>query len=500
MKLVRIRAFFVCCCAVLVGYLPPIVVAEQMPFTTTILLDVVPIESSATLIVSLLPTTADGSCPKHHVFPRGSLFKKELGHLRPGIHLLVRGADQVFHKESTFSKPRQYCAQAFLDFDRGGRDFRNAAGNAASEPQQVLLGGDLRPRIDFVISKVNPKRRWAKSDRVIEVVRHSKLLSKHHGRPVDLRAAVVLPKSYSENTAGQFPVVYEIPGFGSSLSRTVSRILEAPSPTLESEFLYVVLESELRSGHHVFANSEFNGPWGDALVQELVPFIDRAYRTSGKTETRILRGHSSGGWSALWLQVQYPTTFGGAWATSPDPVDFRDFGGLNIYQPAANAYFDDGQHERPMFSLHGQVLWTFKSMSEMEEALGYGGQLGSFEAVFSPIAENGRPMQLWNRATGEINAEVAEYWKRYDIARILEHSWPEVKDALRGKLHIYVGGRDNIGLHRSVQLLKTRLKKLGSDAEIQILPQHDHFNILSPTVRTQIDNKIIEKMEKVARL
>src|SRR3954452_13754707 len=78
-------------------------------------------------------------------------------------------------------------------------------------------------------------------------------------------------------------------------------------------------------------NSANNGPYGDAVVHELIPFIERQFRGLGDSRARFLDGASTGGWVSLALQIFYPDHFNGAWAHAPDPVDFRAYEVINIY-------------------------------------------------------------------------------------------------------------------------------------------------------------------------
>ncbi len=138
------------------------------------------------------------------------------------------------------------------------------------------------------------------------------------------------------------------------------------------------------------------------MTEELIPHIEAKFRGLAKPSARFVTGHSSGGWSSLWLQVTYPDFFGGTWSTAPDPVDFRDFQMVNIYDPKQNLFVDANGESRPLARKGKQVLVKYKPFNDMEVVMGRGGQLQSFEAVFSPRGKDGKPMPLWDRTTGVI--------------------------------------------------------------------------------------------------
>jgi pimeloyl-ACP methyl ester carboxylesterase len=211
----------------------------------------------------------------------------------------------------------------------------------------------------------------------------------------------------------------------------------------------------------------------------MIPEIDRRFRTVAKPGGRFVAGHSSGGWSSLWLQVTYPDVFGGVWSTSPDPVDFRDFQRIELYADPPQNMFRDPQGARRPIARHGETptLW-FDTFSKMDDVLGRGGQLRSFEAVFSPLDADGQPRRLWDRATGQIDPEVAKAWRAYDIRLKLEQNWNELEAKLRGKLHIRTGSLDTYYLEGAVVRLAETLKRLGSEAQITIVPGADHNTVL----------------------
>src|SRR5207245_1821593 len=139
------------------------------------------------------------------------------------------------------------------------------------------------------------------------------------------------------------------------------------------EMLHVVLDPSCRLGHHVFADSENNGPYGKALIEESIPHIEKQFRGIGLPAARFVTGHSSGGWSSLWLQITYPDFFGGVWATAPDPVDFRDFSRIDLPWPEDNFFTDPGGKQRPIARRGQKPVVFVKPYSDMEALIGHGG-------------------------------------------------------------------------------------------------------------------------------
>jgi S-formylglutathione hydrolase FrmB len=256
--------------------------------------------------------------------------------------------------------------------------------------------------------------------------------------------------------------------------------------------IYVVLDPDCRLGHHVFADSANNGPCGRALLEELIPYIELRYRGIGDGRARFVTGHSSGGWSSLWLQVTYPDAFNGVWSTSPDPVDFRDFQRIDLMKPDANMFRDARGEQRPIARKSGKAVLFYKPFSDMEEVMGHGGQLASFEAVFSARGADGRPRKLWDRTTGAIDPEVAKSWERYDIRLVLERNWKMLGPKLAGKLHVWTGGADTFYLEGAVQKLKETLAQLGSDAIVEVFPGRDH-SLRDKAIRDRIAREMAER-------
>jgi hypothetical protein len=215
-------------------------------------------------------------------------------------------------------------------------------------------------------------------------------------------------------------------------------------------------------------NSANNGPYGDALMEELIPYLEEHFRLDRSASGRILTGGSTGGWESLALQVYHPGFFGGTWTGYPDPIDFRRYQLVNIYDdPNAFAVpgYDYNVPERPMMRApDGQVEVTMRQMSQLEDALGSHGrsaqQFEAWEAVYGPVGDDGYPQPLFDKKTGKIDKQVAAYMRDhgYDLTYYLQQNWSKIGPQLTGKIHVFVGDMDNYYLNLAVYMLEDYLK------------------------------------------
>jgi hypothetical protein len=440
-------------------------------------------------------SSISGAPPKQPWFKPFPFFAQDVRGWRPEEPLVFQ-PQHAFPMTLDKLPAEKLYLQAVMDLDRGGQHPLTAPGNLYSK--SIVLDPKSPPDgpLSFVIDQVVPERRFEETDRVKLVDIESKLLTQFHGVPIRLRAGVVLPKSFADQPAAKYPIVYEIPGFGGNHFAAFGALSRKATDVAGFEMFHVVLDPSCRLGHHVFADSENNGPYGAALVTELIPHIEAKFRGVAAPAGRFVTGHSSGGWSSLWLQVTYPDFFGGVWSTSPDPVDFRDFQRVDLYAPDANLFTDNKGEKRPLARAAGKPVLYYKPFSDMEVVLGRGGQLFSFEAVFSPKGPDGRPRKLWERESGAVDPKVAQSWRSYDIRLILEQNWPKLAPKLAGKLHVYMGAADTFYLEGATRLLGEALKKLGSDAVVEIFPDRDHGDLLTAALRERIAREMAETFKK----
>jgi S-formylglutathione hydrolase FrmB len=385
-----------------------------------------------------------------------------------------------------------YHVQAVMDFDRGDINFSNAEGNGYSQAVRHELKTDETGPVTLVIDQVCKARAFAETERVKLVEVESPLLTKFHGKPTRMRAGVVLPASFQDEPRRRYPVVYEIPGFSGNHFGAFAAARRNATDVAGVEFLYVVLDPNCRLGHHVFADSANNGPRGQALIEELIPHIEKTYRGLGAPAARFVTGHSSGGWSSLWLQVSYPDHFGGVWSTAPDPVDFRDFQRIDLTKRGVNMFKDDDGKPRPLARRGKEPVLFYQPFSDMEVVMGHGGQLASFEAVFSERGADGKPKPLWDRRSGAVDPEVAASWQKYDVRLVLERNWKALGPKLAGKIHVYMGDEDTFYLEGATMLLKESLKRLGSDAVVELFPGKNHGSLMDKALRDRIAREMAD--------
>jgi S-formylglutathione hydrolase FrmB len=449
-----------------------------------------------------------------------SVAAREVSWLAPGQSVDLDTDGEAFPAGFSSLPPGDYLVQAVLDV---GHDYNYSGrhgGDLISEvtPVKLTAGGSL-PVLKLTRS-VPAKDPWQLPPTVPQAVRDALPEARQHahaevlqstaltafaGRPLSIRAWVVTPPGYDPKGSTRYPTVFVTHGFGGGFDRyagTIAGLWSAMSSKTMPPMIWVLLDEAGPTGTHEFADSVNNGPWGQALTTEYIPWLEGRYKMDAKVGGRFLNGHSSGGWATLWLQTRYPKVFGGTWSTSPDPSDFHDFTGIDLYAANANAYKKADGTAYPLIRDKGQVIATFDTFAHLERVLGaYGGQLASFEWVFSPRGKDGRPEPMFNRDTGVIDPAVVAYWHdHYDIAQRLRTHWPELKPDLDGKIHLYVGTADTFYLDGSAKLLKDTLDGLHAKSDIRFLPGKTHFDLyVEGEDRNALLKKIAWEMYGVAR-
>ncbi len=363
-----------------------------------------------------------------------------------------------------------------LHMDQGeGQNWRRSPGNLFSDPVKVRIDGGAAESPSLILNHVVPPiLPYQDTAHLKHLKIQSKLLSEFWGRPMYIGANVLLPRGYDEYPGVRYPVHYiqgHFPRGG------VARFSEDPAGAGFKawnadnlpRFIQVTFEHACPYYDDSYGvNSDNVGPYGDAIVTELIPSIEKTFRAIGEPWARVLSGGSTGGWISLAMQVFYPDFFGGTWSFYPDPVDFRKYQIVNLYEDKNAYYIEHEWMQVPRGGerdTSGNLIYTQEQENLYEEAVGdrfrSGGQWAVWNAVFASVAEDGYPKPLWDPVTGKIDREAVQWaGERYDLGRYLEKNWPSVGPKLAGKIRVFCGRMDNFYLNEACYLLQETLEKM----------------------------------------
>ncbi len=402
----------------------------------------------------------------------------------------------LLHKYETVTPVHEHTIK--LPMERGeGQQWRIAPGNLYSTPFLIHYDPSKKEEIRITLDQVNPPIEEPEDTKYIKHIKiQSKLLSDFWGQPMYLGAHVLLPEGFDEHPEAHYPICI----FHGHFPRDFGGFSETPpDPDLEADYsarfdvngynriqqeaayqFYKewtgpdfprMLIIEVQHANPFYddsyaVNSANLGPYGDAITHELIPEVEKRFRGIGEGWARFLYGGSTGGWEALAVQVFYPDDYNGCFAACPDPIDFRAYTLVNIYKHK-NAYFLDSKYKKTFRpgrrNYLGEVSNTLMDDNLLELVLGTnsrsGGQWDIWQAVYSPVGEDGYPEPIWNKLTGEIDSTVADYWKEhYDLRYILERDWETLGPKLEGKIHVYCGDMDTYYLNNAVYLMEEFLE------------------------------------------
>ena len=443
------------------------------------------------------------------------VFGMDVSQLTAGRVVVIDGKVPGFPLQSLRDlPPGEYYVQALLnvytEFHRAdghviwahmdqweGQHFNRSPGNLFSKPQKIRLDGSPHARLKISLTEVIPSiyipadTEWVKRIRI-----RSELLTRFWGRPMYLGAVVLLPQGYHDhpNMNMRYPVIYAqghftldapfdfrtdiAPETDDERRIRENRGLETGYEFYRSwtapDFPRVITVAFLHPTPYFddsyAVDSANNGPYGTAIMTELIPYIEKQFRIIASPYARLLTGGSTGGWESLALQLQHPEFFGGTWILYPDPIDFRRFQLVNLYED--NNLFVLEPRDVPPWERQewvsserayirtndGQNVATIRQESQLEAVLGSkarsGGQLAIYEAAFGPVGEDGYPKALFDEVTGTIDHSVALYMRDhgYDLRYYAETNWPRIGAQLSGKLKFYCGDMDNFYLNLGVYL------------------------------------------------
>jgi hypothetical protein len=445
------------------------------------------------------------------------VFGIDVDGFNPGQEITIDGTAFGFPKQSLNDIPAgEYFVQALLNRyetfnlktgqvvklppDKGeGQHWESKPGNFYSKPVKVSIDPKKGSSTTIVMDQTIPPIEEPKDTKYVKHIKmQSKMLTEFWGKPMYLGAHVLLPEGFDEHPNAKYPLMIyhgHFPSDFGGFSETPPDPAMDTSDYNERFGIYGYRKFERKEAYEFYkqwisknfprfliveiqhanpyyddsyaVNSANLGPYGDAIMKELLPEIENKFRGIGEGWARFTYGGSTGGWEALAVQMFYPDDFNGCFAACPDPIDFRAYSLVNIYKDK-NAYWYDSPFKtlpRPSHRNYlGQIQSTMQESNHYELALGTksrsGQQWDIWEAVYSPQGDDGYPKRIFDKVTGEIDSTVAEYWRdNYDLRYILERDWATLGPKLKGKIHIYCGDMDNYYLNNAVYLMEDFLKK-----------------------------------------
>jgi len=428
-------------------------------------------------------------------------FAWEVHDWKPGEAIVLDGREAVSWHGDLAELNGWYGVQATLKANRRARVAR-APGNAFTAKNVVFIEKSrmCRPLDLLFDAKFGEGGEFRESELVKLARIPSPLLSGFYGEPQTIEAAVVLPQSYFQQPGRRYPSVYVMGGWGSSHMDALAGQPQRRYGMVGfgGEKVFVVINGECPSGYHVFCSSETNGPREESFFEELIPFVEREYRVDRNPATRFLIGQSSGAWAGLWLLVNHPGQFGAAYAGSPDPVDFSDFSGTDIYEENANLFLDAAGQSRCFIFADGPggspIRITMRDFVGLDRIAGWGEQMYSFDAAFSRKGPDGKPLRLCDWGTGRVAPAVAASWRRHDLSLVVAGLTCQETSALQGKIHIYVAERDPFKLDGAVRAFQRVLAAKNLQADIRFLAKAGHA-VWSDELRRSIH----EDMDRIVR-
>tara|TARA_Y100000996_G_scaffold275244_1_gene217044 strand:+ start:618 stop:2360 length:1743 start_codon:yes stop_codon:yes gene_type:complete len=418
---------------------------------------------------------------------------EELDQLKSGTYFV----QALFHKYDTFNLSNGHTVQ--LPMDQGeGQHWNTSPKNIYSKPIKIEYNKHGKSPIEILITEEIPPIEPIKDSKHIKHVKiKSELLSEFWGRPMYLQANVLVPHGFNKESKTQYPLMV----FHGHFPKTIGGFRTTPPTAPEKDTIFstrfgitgykyiqekeaydfyknwvsddfprfLVIEIQHQNPYYddsYAVNSANLGPYGDAITYELIPQIEKMFNGVGEGWGRFLYGGSTGGWEALAVQVFYPKQYNGCFAACPDPIDFRAYTVVDLYKDK-NAYYKSGTFRkilRPgMRDGKGHIKTQLIDMNRRELILGDKGRSGDqwdiWQAVYSPVGKDGYPKPIWDKLTGEIDHDVANYWKEnYDLRHIMQRDWDKIGKDLEGKINIYCGDMDNYYLNNAVVLTEEFLE------------------------------------------
>lgn len=269
--------------------------------------------------------------------------------------------------------------------------------------------------------------------------------------------AVFLPSGYDDSTTA-YPVIYLLPAHGrtnyyyvnwNQYDETMPERLNRLMATGEMPPTIVVLpDFWTRLGGSQFIDSPI-GNYETHFIDEIIPAVDRQFRTLTQREHRAVMGHSSGGYGALYHAMHHPELFGAVAAKAPDLYfEFTALTSLARFQQQTEKHGGIAEFIEAIPSIHPKRGSFWEAIHTAMYAMAYAPNPESPLGFDLPI----------DPETGALNEYVWQRWLEFDLIRIINQS--SAQEALRQMQVVFleVGKFDEYQLQVGARLLHKKLE------------------------------------------
>lgn len=385
--------------------------------------------------------------------------------------------------------------------------------------ERVQLTRDGQERVALSLDspvlapRVEVGRRGDRNPQILQAALRSERLAAAGSAAAEHRAWVVFPRRYHDLDAPRriWPAIFVIPheGDGSEEARSLADAIAMPETARSMpQAVWVVLDPAPMRRARSDATPSLPAAWGQAVVEELLPHLERRFRIEPRREARLLWGHGAGGTAALRLLADQPESFDAAFATSPEAIDHRAIAGVDL--AADSAFLDEQGEPRPAYrepigAEGGAIRATIEQEVRMAETVDPLGRSGNrwhrLAAAMSPsLGAPPRPQPPFDPQSGEVDRAVAAAWRRHDLAAAVAAAPARLVPLFEERAKILCGGRDEFLNDRGVLLFAMRLaeesRRLGrepSGRSVRIVPAAT-FSSIVPAARIEIYRGMVERL------
>jgi enterochelin esterase family protein len=312
------------------------------------------------------------------------------------------------------------------------------------------------------------------------------------GDPSARMVTVYLPPGYdaAAKRARRYPVIHVLSGFlgsgqsflnwsysGESLDRRLDRLIGSGAM---KPCIVVLPDAMTAYGGSQYVDSRGTGRYGSYFTREVVPFVDRVFRTLPEARHRAVMGKSSGGFGALYHAMQRPDLFGAVASHSGDM--YFEYGYLPDLPKACTEIGKAG----------GLAAWqkAFRAAKKKSHAQITTLNIVAMAACYSPTSK-GAPELPFDLATGELRHRVWDRWLAKDPVRMLEtHHRALAKMRL---VFLDAGRRDEWNLHLGARIFAARARRLG------VKVTHEEFDDGHMDVSYRFDVSLPKVARAIAR-